>query len=168
MSKKNSKMSSNAVSVGFRKIPEFKPKFELFLSGYAQVQNIVINGDYLITLDNDSTASIFKCEIDRPVYAPPKQEPTEINEKQLTGSPINLPSVGPINASSGVRHKDFKAGWNNRADDDTENEQMEMQTDKPDPKDAEPQRRATDRLDQKQLQTEEDEKMDDGLNPASF
>jgi hypothetical protein len=37
MSKKNSKMSSNAVSVGFRKIPEFKPKFELFLSGYAQV-----------------------------------------------------------------------------------------------------------------------------------
>lgn len=35
MSKKNSKMSSSAAAPGFRKIPEFKPKFELFLSGYA-------------------------------------------------------------------------------------------------------------------------------------
>ena len=83
MKKNNStKLSNVAGSIGYRKIPEFKPKYELFLSGYAQVQNIVINGDYLITLDNDSTTSIFKCEIDKPVYALPKPNPSEVtNEK---------------------------------------------------------------------------------------
>ena len=40
-------------AVGF-KIPEFKPKYELFLSGYAQIQNIIINKDYLIAMVEDS------------------------------------------------------------------------------------------------------------------
>jgi hypothetical protein len=35
MSKKNSKFGSQYVPPGYRKIPEFKPKFELYLSGYA-------------------------------------------------------------------------------------------------------------------------------------
>jgi hypothetical protein len=38
MKKNNStKLSNVAGSIGYRKIPEFKPKYELFLSGYAQV-----------------------------------------------------------------------------------------------------------------------------------
>jgi len=94
------------------------------------VQNIIINGDYLITLDNDSTTSIFKCEIDRPIYAPaPKQLPETNDTTEKAGSPINLPSVGPINtASSGARRKGFKVGWNKRADgdEDTDNEEMEI------------------------------------------
>jgi hypothetical protein len=160
MKKSNStKLSNIAGSVGFRKIPEFKPKFELFLSGYAQVQNIVINGDYLITLDNDSTTSIFKCEIDKPIYAPSKPNPSEVTNEKTKSSPINLPSVGPINtASSGSRRQGgFKVGWNKRAtgDDDTENEEMEMSPGKEVGKET-------------QLVSEEDEKMDEGINVPQF
>ena len=90
-------------AVGF-KIPEFKPKYELFLSGYAQIQNIIINKDYLIAMDNDNTVSIFKCTIEKPFL--PARDDYELNDKN-SGSPINLPSVGPINASSGVRHQNF-------------------------------------------------------------
>jgi hypothetical protein len=65
----------------------------------------------------------------------------------MGGSPINLPSVGPINASSGVRHKDFKAGWNNnKADDDTDNEMENVELPDMNPKD-EHLRKASERLD---------------------
>ena len=35
-------MSTKYAAPGSRKIPEFKPKYELMLSGYAQIQNIHI------------------------------------------------------------------------------------------------------------------------------
>lgn len=50
-------------------------------------------------MDNDNTTSIFKCTIEKPAI----RNDYELSEKNI-GSPINFPSVGPINASSGVRH----------------------------------------------------------------
>lgn len=49
-----------------RRIPEFKPKYELFLSAYANIQSLILCNEYLVALDNDSTVSILRCKIHRP------------------------------------------------------------------------------------------------------
>ena len=43
-----------------RKIPEFKPKYELYLTGYAQIQSILLQNDFLVALDNDNTVSVIR------------------------------------------------------------------------------------------------------------
>jgi len=55
-----------AHSIQNRKIPEIKPKYELFLSGYAQIQNLILSNEYLVALDNDNTVSVLKCTIVKP------------------------------------------------------------------------------------------------------
>lgn len=54
-----------------KKIPEIKPKHEITLSSYANIQNLIVNEDFLLALDNDNTVSIFKCKISKPDYIPP-------------------------------------------------------------------------------------------------
>ena len=64
ISKKNVKVGGAFPSSSFqRKIPELKPKYELYLAGYAQLQNLIMCNEYLIALDNDSNVSILKCKI---------------------------------------------------------------------------------------------------------
>jgi hypothetical protein len=64
LGKKNIKVGAAHLSASFlRKIPEFKPKYELYLAGYAQLQNLILCNEYLIALDNDSNVSILKCKI---------------------------------------------------------------------------------------------------------
>jgi hypothetical protein len=57
-----------------RKIPEFKPKFELYLSGYAQVQNLILQNDIIVALDNDSTVTIMRTNFSYPLQELSHQE----------------------------------------------------------------------------------------------
>ena len=53
-----------------KKIPEFKPKYELYLSAYANIQSLQLCNEYLIALDNDNTCSILKSRIIKPTPLP--------------------------------------------------------------------------------------------------
>lgn len=49
-----------------RKIPEFKPKYELYLTGYAQIQSLLLQNDLLVALDNDNTVSVIRTSFSYP------------------------------------------------------------------------------------------------------
>jgi hypothetical protein len=57
-----------------RKIPEFKPKFELYLSGYAQVQKLILQNYIIGALDKDITVTIMRTSFSYPMQELAHQE----------------------------------------------------------------------------------------------
>lgn len=79
-----------------KKIKEIKPNFELYLSGYAQIQTIWLCKEFLICMDNDNTVSLLKCSFSQPDRS---EVLTHSIEQEELKEKINLPIVGRINQS---------------------------------------------------------------------
>ena len=95
-----------------RKIPEFKPKYELFLTGYAQIQSILLHNELLVALDNDNTVSVIRTSFTypnmprfdqdgNPLSLPDHDE--NINNEQLSRKGSAQGNIPSINQSSGSR-----------------------------------------------------------------
>lgn len=67
-------------------MPEFAPKFQLFLSGYAQIQNIHIQNEYMTVIDNDNTVSIIKTNFSHPDRD--VAEESKAAERQTSGAKV--------------------------------------------------------------------------------
>lgn len=85
----NMTLKFNAKAQISYKIPVIKPKYELFLSGYAQIQNICAFNDYLVCMDNDHVISVLKAKFEN--------SNVDNDETASNVNNTNLPSVGTIN-----------------------------------------------------------------------
>ena len=89
-----------------RRVPEFAPKYQLILSGYAQVQNIHIQNEYMTVIDNDNTVTVIKSDFtfpDRDVA-----EESKAAERQVSASlkkddgPMNERDVPRLSVNKSV------------------------------------------------------------------
>lgn len=97
-----------------RRIPEFKPKYELYLTGYAQIQCLLIHNELIVALDNDNTVSMIKTSFSHPAPSALEadQESMNMQEHEEDIHNQNDPrrvagrsNIPQINQSSGSRNK---------------------------------------------------------------
>jgi hypothetical protein len=108
-----------------RKIPEFKPKYELYLTGYAQIQSLLLQNDLLVALDNDNTVSMIRTSFSYPnmtafdqdgnIVALPDTSENITHDLLSRKSSVHGGNIPLINQSSGSRANMAAIGQNQKS-----------------------------------------------------